>query len=768
MPVSRHLRVATRMRPSGKPNYGTGETSDGENRDAPTRLKVTSKIWKYRWGGITAKTALLSWLVTIGTLLIFVLVIVPEQKSTFLENLNSKAAGVSVSLYDVASGAVVRQDYSAIVDHCVQVLKGDPTIDFLVLTRLDGFSLIHDRSGWHSETLPKDWNPSDRSPRGDIRFVPLFHRRVFHYSAPFDYCVPWGWIHVGLSLAGYDRSVATVYQRTLVLTICCIVLSLVASVIYAKRLVRPILSLRTVVQKVAGGDLTAYASVQSGDEVESLANSFNAMTEALQQRDRILQSVRFAAQQFLSTAGWQGVIPEVAARIGEAAAVSHICIGENCSTEQGNSQVRSCYKWINPRICEATIPPAPEKAGFDTWDFGPWADPLKEGHILSFNVCQLESAQRRLLELQGLKSVLLIPIIVEKSWWGVFCLAECRGERNWTPAEQDSIRAVAEMLGAAVARQRTQDALVDAKATLEIRVRERTRQLQEQVLARERAHTELAEAQQRLMEASRLSGMAEIATGVLHNVGNVLNSVNVSTNLISDRLRQSKLAGLNKADTEAFLSHDPKGKLLPSYLIHLADHWTGEQAVLLDELTLLSKNVQHIKDIVATQQSYATVSGIVESLPAANLLEDAIQMNAAGIEGIQIKVIRDYDAALRVTVDLHKTLQILVNLLRNARHALNEAGSGVEKQLRLAIKPHGPRKVRITVQDNGVGIKTENLTRIFSHGFTTKKNGHGFGLHLSALAAQEMGGSLTAQSDGPGTGATFILDLPSAKEKDTL
>lgn len=67
---------------------------------------------------------------------------------------------------------------------------------------------------------------------------------------------------------------------------------------------------------------------------------------------------------------------------------------------------------------------------------------------------------------------------------------------------------------------------------------------------------------------------------------------------------------------------------------------------------------------------------------------------------------------------------------------------------------------RITVSDNGVGIAVENLTRIFAHGFTTKKNGHGFGLHSSALAAKELGGSLRASSEGPDRGATFILELP--------
>ena len=123
---------------------------------------------------------------------------------------------------------------------------------------------------------------------------------------------------------------------------------------------------------------------------------------------------------------------------------------------------------------------------------------------------------------------------------------DCACERTWTDAEVDSLRALADMLGAAIARQRVQDALLEAKQTLEQRVSERTRELQEQVAAKEKARAELAETQQELIVASREAGMAEVATGVLHNVGNVLNSVNVSTTLIREKLRRSEISTLGK------------------------------------------------------------------------------------------------------------------------------------------------------------------------------------------------------------------------------
>jgi C4-dicarboxylate-specific signal transduction histidine kinase len=175
-------------------------------------------------------------------------------------------------------------------------------------------------------------------------------------------------------------------------------------------------------------------------------------------------------------------------------------------------------------------------------------------------------------------------------------------------------------------------------------------------------------------------------------------------------------------------------------------------------MDLLRKNIEHIKDIVAMQQSYATVAGVTESIKASELVEDALRLNAGALTRHDVQVVRQYDADPTLEVDKHKALQILVNLIRNAKYACDASGRD-DRRLTLHLAQNGGR-VKIVVLDNGVGIPPENLTRIFSHGFTTKKDGHGFGLHSGALAAQEMGGSLTAHSEGPGHGANFTLELP--------
>ena len=281
------------------------------------------------------------------------------------------------------------------------------------------------------------------------------------------------------------------------------------------------------------------------------------------------------------------------------------------------------------------------------------------------------------------------------------------------------------------------------------------------------AESKVEEVHRQLLEVSRQAGMAEVATNVLHNVGNVLNSVNVSAALVAENAKKSKVSYLGKvvalldehaADLGDFLTTDSKGRQLPGYLRQLAEQLAREQQGAIKELDLLRKNIEHIKDIVAMQQSYAKISGVTETIHLTDLVEDALRMNAGALARHEVTLIREYSDVPPVTVEKHKVLQILVNLVRNAKYACDDSGRQ-DKQLTLKVSSTD-NGVRIAVIDNGIGIPPENLTRIFNHGFTTRKDGHGFGLHSGALAAKEMGGALTVHSDGPGQGATFTLELP--------
>lgn len=159
------------------------------------------------------------------------------------------------------------------------------------------------------------------------------------------------------------------------------------------------------------------------------------------------------------------------------------------------------------------------------------------------------------------------------------------------------------------------------------------------------------------------------------------------------------------------------------------------------------------------QQSYAKMAGVWEILPVSEIVEDALKMCSEAFARHEIQVTRDYETLPPGTFDRHKVLQIIFNLLDNAKNACEDLQPPV-KRITVKIRRHENSRVQVEVSDNGAGIRPENLSQIFTQGFSTREEGHGFGLHSSILAAQDMGGSLTAHSGGPGRGASFILELP--------
>lgn len=288
------------------------------------------------------------------------------------------------------------------------------------------------------------------------------------------------------------------------------------------------------------------------------------------------------------------------------------------------------------------------------------------------------------------------------------------------------------------------------------------------------ANRELRETQQKLIESTRLvaevsrrAGMADIATGVLHNVGNVLNSVNVSAEIIAERIRASKLSSLTKVvdllqgnedDLARFLAADDKGKKTVVFLRALADQLAHEDQEMLTEVRSLQGHLDHIKTIVAKQQAYATTVAVIEDCAPAQLVEDALALVSASFLRHDVRIVRDYEEISPVPLDRHKLLQIVVNLLENAKQAVVTAARP-DKTITVRVRAAAGR-FRIEVEDNGIGIHEKHRSRLFTHGFTTKPNGHGFGLHTSAVAAQELGGRLSCTSEGEGRGATFVLELP--------
>ncbi len=317
--------------------------------------------------------------------------------------------------------------------------------------------------------------------------------------------------------------------------------------------------------------------------------------------------------------------------------------------------------------------------------------------------------------------------------------------------------------------------LEGANCVIEKKVETRTAQLQQanndlrhEMAERQAIEQEREELTKQLMSASRDAGMAEIATGVLHNVGNVLTSVTVSCDVIAEKMRASRIQGLARAiellrqhehELTQFLTVDRRGQQLPKYLGQVTETLAEEQQTIFEEVECLRDNIEHISEIISMQQSYARIGQLVQQVEIPDLVRDALRMNDASLRRHDVEVVVEADDVPPCYLDKHRALQILVNLVSNAKQAVSVARRE-RPMVRIRAYQLNAGEVAIEVIDNGIGIARENLKRIFSHGFTTKPKGHGFGLHSAANSAAELGGSLQAESNGLGHGAKFRLTVP--------
>lgn len=284
----------------------------------------------------------------------------------------------------------------------------------------------------------------------------------------------------------------------------------------------------------------------------------------------------------------------------------------------------------------------------------------------------------------------------------------------------------------------------------------------------------LAESRAQFAETSRRAGMADVASGILHNVGNVLNNVKTSTWVITDRVRHSRVAGLAKAaelleqhaaDVDTFVTRDSRGRQLPGYIIQLAGALAAEQEQMLGELEKLAAGVDHVNEIIQSQNRFARCSGHAEPTSIAEVVDRALSIMAPTFARHGIEVDQMLEELPSAFIDRSKLLQIVINLLTNAKHAMLEPPSE-HRRLIVILRRSGPDAAELRVNDTGIGIAAENLSRIFANGFTTKTGGSGYGLHYSALSARQLGGTLEASSEGTGRGATFTLRIPLAGTAD--
>jgi C4-dicarboxylate-specific signal transduction histidine kinase len=287
---------------------------------------------------------------------------------------------------------------------------------------------------------------------------------------------------------------------------------------------------------------------------------------------------------------------------------------------------------------------------------------------------------------------------------------------------------------------------------------------------RKKAEAEKQMLYQQLMHASRQAGMADVASSVLHNVGNVLNSINVSTDILLKTLRKPmvgdvcRIASLfreHQGDLQEFLTADPQGKQIPGYLSLVADSLSGSHQTIQGELDSLVTKLDHVKQVILSQQDIAKTGSVREATQVVDLMDEALLMALPEPGKYGVHVSREYGSVPVIVTDRHLVLQILVNFVTNAKDAMIAQSEPIRRlSVRVGMARDGTNTVRLEVADTGCGIAAENLPRLFTQGFTTKQRGNGLGLHSAAISAKNMGGSIQAASAGAGQGATFTLSLP--------
>ena len=512
---------------------------------------------------------------------------------------------------------------------------------------------------------------------------------------------------------------------TLALLLFSVMTGVLIALLIMRSMLPPIRELMTAAQSVADGDLNAEVVVKSSDEIGLLAVSFNAMVDGL----------RFAElqkEEYLG--GLETINTELEERVAKRTE----------QLETSEARIRAVYDNIGEGIIVLD----------------------ERGYIDSVNAAAKRIFKIDDKQIDGMHAIFLLA---DQKYSDLTKTSTYDDVKDGPFKTRDSKNAT-ELEGKRMDGSTFPMELV--VTNLGLANRNMRACIMRDITQRKEAEEQLESAQYEIVNAAHKSGMAEMATGVLHNIGNILNSVNVSVDEVSRIARNSKVSGLIKANSMLssnldnigeFLTHDSKGKKLPEYYLKLGDVLSGEYKQILDESASLSEKATMMKEVIATQQAYATAGFYTEEFPIEPLIEDALKVQQSSLHKWGVNVIKDYSELPDVSAQKSKLLQVITNLIKNAKEA-TEANDALnkEKEIRIETGVYKGKSIYISVHDNGCGISQENLAEVFNHGFTTKETGHGFGLHSSANSMTEMGGSLNASSEGDNMGSCFTISIPIA------
>jgi signal transduction histidine kinase len=265
-----------------------------------------------------------------------------------------------------------------------------------------------------------------------------------------------------------------------------------------------------------------------------------------------------------------------------------------------------------------------------------------------------------------------------------------------------------------------------------------------------------------LADGAYRSGMSEWASGTLHNVRNALSPVNATAWTLRNMYDEAWLANIKRAveQLEAPDTTPERREKLNAYLAASSSRLlecAHRSLALSTDIAAASKAVD---DIVSEYQIFSKREAMIEQVEITPLIAESAREALEARPGkVQLTL-----PTKPVTIVANRTIlrQIITNLVVNALEAMEKQER--DRRIHIELAP-APRKgsLKITVTDNGEGIPAANLDKIFQLGFSTRthKTG-GLGLYWCANAAKALGGSLSAESAGPGSGATLVLTLPAS------
>ncbi len=316
--------------------------------------KLTGRAF---YKSILVRVALLSWLLVIVTLLIYITGIIPSQKEVLKERMKTEAKDIASSIGQVTATAIINNDYGYTVDYCLKMIKQSNSILYIVVTRNDGFSLVHTANSWREDTIKNAlYLPKVKGSEAQFIYSSLVEQEVFHFSYPFTYSgINWGRINIGMSVTSFNKNMNNLYYKTVWLALLSIFVALLAAIYFAKNLTAPIRQLDNVAGQISNGDLSVRVKIKSEDEIGRLASTFNKMTDSLKSSQDTLERK----------------VEERTAELGEANRALHTQINEKLDAEkklkQYNSQLEAfdkIYKGIiaaksDVQIIEETLTQMP-------------------------------------------------------------------------------------------------------------------------------------------------------------------------------------------------------------------------------------------------------------------------------------------------------------------------------------------------------------------------------------------------------------------------